>query len=200
MSNRTLYLFAALIFFLMLALFFVLAPADKSPALFGSGDGRRLTLLDSAFWSSDSGAEPDFARLSEETNPLTGERYTHEQIQRIAQLWKLFPENSLLPRPSRDRFRREKEEERMAEITKNMTSGTASESDIVRFYDARKREAEDRIQLVEHVLTETNWSAEVLERYKGMLAQDKILLQRISEEKSTALELLRERSTGPGEK
>lgn len=200
MSNRTLYLFAAVIFFLALALFFVLAPSDTTPALVGSGEGRRLTLLDSAFWSADSGAEPDFARLTEEINPLTGEHYTEEQIKRIHQLWKLFPENSLLPRPSRDRFRREKEQERMAEITRNMTSGTASESDIQRFYDARRREAEDRIQLVEHVLTETNWSSEVLERYKGMLAQDRILLQRISEEKSTALDLLRERKSNPGEK
>ncbi len=200
MSNRTLYLFAALIFFLALALFYVLAPSDTTPALIGSGDGRRLTLLDSAFWSADANAEPDFARLTDEMNPLTGERYTVEQIQRIQQLWKLFPENSLLPRPSRDRFRQEKEQERMAEVTRNMTSGSASESDIMKFYDARRREAEDRMQLVEHVLTETNWSVEVLERYKGMLAQDKVLLQRIGEEKTTALELLRERKTGSGEK
>lgn len=186
---RTYYAFAAVAFLLALATFYLLAPPDRSSS-FTSGEKRPLTLFDSAFWLRDSNSEPDFARLTEQTNPLTGEAYTADQVERIRELWRLFPSNSLLPRPAEDRFRKEKAEERMQNIARDLAAGSASESDLDTFYSARRREVEDRVQLVEHVLTET-WPEEVMARYRGMREQDKRVLLDLDEERAAALSVLR---------
>ncbi len=191
MAGRILYACAGIIFFLGLAIFYFLAPEDNAPALLAPEAGRRrLTILDSAFWSADQALEPDFARLTDETNPLTGEPYTADQVERIRTLWRLYPENSLLPQPARNRFRLEKETERFQEIARDLAAGEADLRDVEELFERRRREIQDRIQLVEHVLTES-WPGDVMERYRAMLDRDRRLLEEVREERAVALEILK---------
>ncbi len=194
-AKRAIYLATAAVFFSIIVLFYIMAPADTNASLF-SDTSRRLTLLDSEFWNAGSQSEPDFDGLHGEINPLTQTAYTSDQVERIRKLWRLFPENSLLPRPQHDRFRREKEEERISDAAADMTAGLAAESEIEFFYSRRMREIQDRMQLVEFVLTE-QWPPETMERYRAMLGQDKILIERTRAERQVSLEIARAKSASP---
>ncbi|MBE7440800.1 MAG: hypothetical protein HS115_20320 [Spirochaetales bacterium] len=188
-----LYLIAGSAFFLCLIIFYVLSPANQA----GSPDEspERLTLFDTAFWTTGSDGAPDFDRLAGQINPLTGEPYSTEQIERIRKLWQLFPQNSLLPQPALNRFRQEKEEERRQNILRDLSAGEATEADAAYLFEVRRQEILDRIQLVEHVLTE-DWPADTLNGYRTMLERDQQALKDLQEEKASALSILRKRREG----
>lgn len=190
-----LYIIAGSAFFLCIVIFYVLSPSARDR---GGEIEERPTIFDSAFWTAGSDAEPDFDSLSSQVNPLTGEPYSSEQIERVRKLWQLFPQNSLLPQPAQNRFRQEKEEERRQNIIRDLSAGEAAEEDAVYLFEVRRQEILDRIQLVEHVLTE-DWPAETLAGYKEMLDRDRQGLRDLQEEKTSTLTLLRQRRQGSAE-
>ncbi|MCE9598804.1 MAG: hypothetical protein K8S54_12625 [Spirochaetia bacterium] len=181
------------VFLLAIVAFYLLAPADSARA---SGiEKKRLTLLDGAFWASGESIEPAFDDLLGEMNPLTGSQYTPDQIERVRKLYRLFPQNSLLPRPASERFRKEKELERLDQLSRQITAGTASENDVKDFYAQKLREVRDRMELVQHVLTES-WEEEVLVSYRNILTQDKLRETALAQEQENSLQILKNRKQG----
>ncbi|MBL8022385.1 MAG: hypothetical protein JNM27_22100 [Leptospirales bacterium] len=178
------------VFLFALVSFYLLAPADSARAT--GAERKRVTIFDGAFWASGDNIEPAFDELLGEMNPLTGNPYTQDQIERVRKLYRLFPQNSLLPRPASERFRKEKEQERLETLSRQITAGTATESEIKDFYAQKSREVRDRMELVQHVLTEP-WEEEVLATYRNILNQDKNREALIAEELQNSLQILKNR-------
>lgn len=125
--------------------------------------------------------------LKDHTNPLTGEPYTEEQIRRIHFLAETFPQNSLIPRPSKEFAEQtEKRTRFMDQIAREMAAGIASPERIAAYFDHAERIVKDRIQIAEFVSGEGQWPEAVRAEFNAVNDQSKKLLERLSGERRAA--------------
>jgi len=120
-----------------------------------------------------------FDHLLKEINPLTGQRFTRAQVDRISALHRQYPENTLLGRFLSPPAERAEERRRERELSRRITAGEASRDEIDRYFDRRRRTLEDRLQLLRHVLGESRWDRGVHQRYRAMEAYSQGQLDRL---------------------
>jgi hypothetical protein len=125
--------------------------------------------------------------LRGQINPLTGAPYDEEQIRRIHYLATTFPQNSLIPRPSKDFAARTADRAAvMDRIAREMTAGTATPERIDAYFDLAERIVRDRVQIAEFVSAESQWPEGVRAEFRSVSDQSKRMLARLSDERNAA--------------
>ena len=196
MDNRYLYGLAGAAVALVVLIFFFLSPSSvdqrHAPGL-GNFDP---ALLEGE--TGDAEITDEFLPLLGSINPLTGEQYTEDQVKRIVYLARRFPENQLVPRPLSEEEAEARAERKAAikDLSTLITAGQATESQIGDYYDYREKVIRDRLELIEFVLSEREWPADVRQRYTAMLENNRVWIDRLNERRQTSLSILEQRAAG----
>ena len=166
---------------------FVLLFASASTTANGQPPDRRI-VISRGEPAPQVPSESEFLNgLKGQTNPLTGEPYNEEQIRRIHYLATMFPQNRLIPRPSKDfAARTGKQTAAMDQIAREMTAGTATPERIDAYFDLQERIVKDRVQIAEFVAGESQWSEAVRAEFRSVRDQSERMLARLSDERKAA--------------
>jgi microsomal dipeptidase-like Zn-dependent dipeptidase len=160
-----------------------------------------LIVSDSALAEkADDGVDVTPRGWPHQTHPITGEPYTKDEITRLKYLRKVFPHNLLLAKTNdtATTLSVARQIARQEERARRMTAGTASEAEIHTYYDLQRRLVEDRIQLVNFVLSESEWNDDVRSRYQNVLATSLGQIAGIEAQRGRSIEIAASRPD-PGE-
>lgn len=153
-----------------------------------TGDSREKSLFESGFWKSgvpevneeaykeNGNSNPDILDPVSEGNPInpaTGQPYTDSMMEQFSELAKKFPGNSMIPirQTPEEKYKAEQERSEMQAISGVIATREASPDEINRYYDYRKKQVSDRVELVKYVMESQgeNLSDEYREQFQKVL-------------------------------
>ncbi|MBE7410774.1 MAG: hypothetical protein L6Q54_14610 [Leptospiraceae bacterium] len=123
-------------------------------------------------------------------NPQTGKPYSEEAMEQFDSLREKFPGNDLIPQRLTPEMRanKNKDSERIAKITNNVTNKTANNSEIREYYKFQEKSVKDRLEIIEYLVQSQKESGEEDEggQYQKIMDTIKEQANQVAREKESA--------------
>ncbi len=155
-------------------------------------DGEFMKAVGLNYEEDPTGQNPDFVYP---TNPQTGKAFDEEQLVQFDELRKYMPDNDLIPRKI-TKFENDKKAQKDNEIIKAgnaVNSGKFTLDEANMHFDSQKKNANDRIQIIEYLIEQQKEDGEKDKdgQFQKILDSAKEQVTQIDRQKEEALSKLK---------